>query len=936
MPIRQAAERIIVSCPEADPELDVENEICTLIGEMTGFPVAPTDHFFADAGADSMLLARFCARVRGRPGMPHVSMTDVYTHPTARGLATALAGAGRADGPDAAGVVQEGYRAILADLLKAEVRGDADVFADLGADSMTMTQFCARVRHRDDLPDVSMTDVYAHPTPAGLAAALAREGTGPEPPTTAVRPDPAPPVSSVAYVLCGVAQLVTFVLFTVAYGAVLGTAYLWIAQGAGLVDFYLRSLVAVSLAFAVFAVLPIVAKWVLVGRWTEREIRLWSAGYFRFWLARSLVRTNPLLLVAAGSPLLPLYLRLLGARIGPGVVMLSRVVPACPDLLTIGAGTVLRKDSVLTCYRAEPGIVRTGRVELGAGVVVGETSVVDIGTVIGDGGRLAHSSSLHTGQRIPAGETWWGTPGRPGGGDPGGPERTPSGTLRRAAYATGQVLTLLLVWLPLSSGVVDAALVRVPTLHTVLAETTVSHTSPLFYLEVLALSGALLLLGIVAGLFSTAVVARLLTAGAVEGRVYRLYGIRYTLHRMVVRTTNIRFFTQLLGDSSYIVGYLRLIGHDLRLRPQTGTNFGNEVKQETPFASTIGTGTMVADGLSIVNADYSSSAFVISRTRLGANSFLGNRIVYPAGARVGDDCLIATKTHVPTDGPVRSGVGLLGSPPFEIPRTVRRDAAFGHLGTGLDLHERLGRKNRYNRRTIGIVLLFRWGGLFGVALLALLLADVLLPLGAAAVGIVMLASMLFMMLYTIAVDRFLTLFRPLRPRFCSIYDPYFWWHERYWKLVVQLWDRMLAGTPFKNVVSRALGIRIGRRVFDDGCAISERTLVTIGDEAVLNARSVIQCHSQEDGTFKSEGITVGNRACLDVAAFLHYGSVVGDGARIGCDAFLMKGEEVPAGDVWEGNPARAARPTRPAPVPAATAAVPLPAGPNHHHMGGER
>ena len=43
-------------------------------------------------------------------------------------------------------------------------------------------------------------------------------------------------------------------------------------------------------------------------------------------------------------------------------------------------------------------------------------------------------------------------------------------------------------------------------------------------------------------------------------------------------------------------------------------------------------------------------------------------------------------------------------------------------------------------------------------------------------------------------------------------------------------------------------MRVGRRVFDDGCDIPENTLVTIGDDAVLNAGSVIQCHSLEDGT----------------------------------------------------------------------------------------
>jgi len=47
-------------------------------------------------------------------------------------------------------------------------------------------------------------------------------------------------------------------------------------------------------------------------------------------------------------------------------------------------------------------------------------------------------------------------------------------------------------------------------------------------------------------------------------------------------------------------------------------------------------------------------------------------------------------------------------------------------------------------------------------------------------------------------------------------------------------------------------VRIGRRVFDDGCGIAERTLVSIGDHCTLNAGSVIQCHSMEDGIFKAD------------------------------------------------------------------------------------
>ncbi len=61
---------------------------------------------------------------------------------------------------------------------------------------------------------------------------------------------------------------------------------------------------------------------------------------------------------------------------------------------------------------------------------------------------------------------------------------------------------------------------------------------------------------------------------------------------------------------------------------------------------------MVADGLSVINADYSSTSFRVSRVAIGADNFLGNHIAYPAQGRTGDDCLLATKVMVPLDGDV--------------------------------------------------------------------------------------------------------------------------------------------------------------------------------------------------------------------------------------------------------------------------------------------
>jgi non-ribosomal peptide synthetase-like protein len=148
--------------------------------------------------------------------------------------------------------------------------------------------------------------------------------------------------------------------------------------------------------------------------------------------------------------------------------------------------------------------------------------------------------------------------------------------------------------------------------------------------------------------------------------------------------------------------------------------------------------------------------------------------------------------------------------------------------------------------------------------------------------------------------------------------------------------KILDGTPFKNLAWRLLGARIGKRVFDDGCAITEKTLVAVGDDCTLNAGSKLQCHSQEDGTFKLDRITVGAGCTLGVGALVHYGVTMGDGAVLAPDSFLMKGEEMPQHARWGGNPAREIRDDNNQPAPLASyqtgvATKPVPAQPVAHY-----
>lgn len=811
-----------------------------------------------------------------------------------------------------------GTEKVMADALASTLRlkrvsVEGHFFDDLGADSLLMAQFCARLRERADLPPVSIRDVYQHPTIRGLASAVADEA--PIPASLADPPPSGPPVraTTARYLLCGLLQLMSFLGLSYLSALLMTQGYEWTtAPGIGLAEIYLRAVLFGGAAFLLTAAVPIVAKWVLIGRFTSQEFPVWSLAYFRFWLVKTLIRANPLALFT-GSPLYLLYLRALGAKIGREVAIFSRTVPVCTDLLSIGDGTVIRKDTSFVCYRAHAGRIQTGPVTLGRNVVIAEQSVLDIETSMGDGAQLGHASSLHASQAVPEGQSWHGSPAQHGAVDYRSVEPIRCGTPKKVLFSVAQLLNLLGVTVPLAIGVADA-LIKFLNLGGLTLTRWVS------YAHLVVISLVLFFGGVLAGLAVVMTLPRLLNLLITPEKIYPLYGIHYSLHRMIRRITSMRFYLTLFGDSSYIVHYLRALGYDLSRVEQTGSNFGVRQRHETPYLSIIGTGTMVSDGLSIINANFSSSSFSVTRSVIGPRSFLGNNIAYPSSGKMGDNCLYGTKVMVPIDGKIREGTGLLGSPPFEIPRSVHRDHEFDHLRTGDEFRRRLAAKNKHNIVTICIFLLVRWFHLFLVMALALFTAGLYHRSGAGAGAVEEIATVLLSVGYFILVERAGAAFRVLSPRFCSIYDPYFWWHERFWKLNGGALG-LVNGTPFKGVLWRLLGVRIGHRVFDDGCAMVEKTLVTLGSDCTLGAGSTIQCHSLEDGTFKSDHITLSAGCTIGAYAFVHYGVRMGEGAVLDADSFLMKGTHVAPHARWRGNPAREIHQEAAVEHPALTAAA---------------
>src|SRR5207245_2111804 len=111
--------------------------------------------------------------------------------------------------------VESIFAEVLAGVLRVNrVSVDSQFFEELGADSLVMAHFCARVRKRGNLPSVSMKDVYAHPTIRGLAAALADVAPRPATPPVASGVEAPTPTSAAEYILCGSLQAFFFLAYS--------------------------------------------------------------------------------------------------------------------------------------------------------------------------------------------------------------------------------------------------------------------------------------------------------------------------------------------------------------------------------------------------------------------------------------------------------------------------------------------------------------------------------------------------------------------------------------------------------------------------------------------------------------------------------------------------------------------------------------------------
>jgi len=317
----------------------------------------------------------------------------------------------------------------------------------------------------------------------------------------------------------------------------------------------------------------------------------------------------------------------------------------------------------------------------------------------------------------------------------------------------------------------------------------------------------------------------------------------------------------------------------------------------------IGPGTFLADGIYIGGPRLDRGAVTLARTRLGANVYLGNHVVIPAGRTLPAGVLLGVCTVA--GEAMEAGRSWFGHPPFELPRreVVECDVRLTLKPSPI----------RYLTRVFWELLRFALPippALAALAWLRVVAAaettGAWLPISAA-VCLAGLAAELALCLLAVAA-KWLLLGR-VRPG-----QHPFWacWCGR-WDYMFVTWEAWahstlthLEGTLLLSWYLRAMGMKIGKRVvLGPGFAqVVDPDMLIVEDGATVSA--MFQAHTFEDRVLKLDYIRVRRRATLGFATVPLYGADIGAAASVAPHSVVMKHEHLLPALRYEGAPTRVA------------------------------
>jgi non-ribosomal peptide synthetase-like protein len=798
--------------------------------------------------------------------------------------------------------LEEALFAALAKLFPGlPIRRDADFFTDLGGHSLFAARLASMLRADPRFAQVTVRDIYQHRVIGRIAAALEAA-----PPAAQVRrtPDWTPPAAWRRW-CCGLAQAAAIP------GLVALRMVQWLAPFftyhffTGAPDDSIPYAVAMSvLVFALATVLEfavaIAAKWLIAGRLSPGRYPLWGIVYFRWWLTDRLIDAAPTYLLS-GAPLHAWWWRALGARIGSDVVIGSVKLRA-PDLFSVGDCASIGNAVNFENARVEHGQLVLGAIEIAAHAHVGSYAVLEGGTRLGEWGHLDGQSALREGQAVPARRLWVGSPARDGGAfDPASLPPRPVPAARTLAaesifFVAGAMLVAVLFFLPVfPTFMVIDQLDDIELFSFLDSDSAALNLFKFFVLALPASAVMIVLTALISAAIRWSVMPRLKPGSwPVHSKVYcgkwlvnQIQETSLQVLHGVYATVYAPFWYRLLGAK---------VGRDAEISTALGV---------VPDMLTLGDETFVADAVLLGDEEIDGGWMTMQPTVVSRRSFIGNGAYVPDGTHLPENVLIGVLSRVPDRHAIRSGDTWAGSPAMHLPA---RETVSGHpeaLTYRPSPWRRLGR---------GLVEAFRIVAPHAIVISAgysIVLA--VMPSAAAGhwgavVGYLTIDGLIF----GLSTFVFVLLFKWLllgryRPRAVAMWTPFVWLSEAatnlYEGIAVPNFLGYLRGTPWLPLALNLLGCRIGRGVYLDTTDITEFDCVSIGPHSELNAMCCPQTHLFEDRVMKIDHVRIGERVSIGARSTVLYGASVHDRAQLGPLTLVMKGEAIPAGTLWSGNPA---------------------------------
>jgi non-ribosomal peptide synthetase-like protein len=768
-----------------------------------------------------------------------------------------------------------------------------DFFDDLGGHSLLAAGFVSQLRRDAGLPHVSLKDVYIHRPISTLIDAWDKE-----PQEKSTRVSNFKKVPFLRYIACWLAQTVSLLVIYGLFAFQIFIPYLgyyYVDQETGVVLYsIITSLVLFSLIPPIFTVVCVATKWLVIGKMKEGDYPLWGAYYFRWWFVKTMQRLLPAQFLN-GTPLYPSYLRLLGMKIAEDA-QISDFSFGAEDLISIGSDASLSSQTSLNNAFVEDGMLKLRRITIGDHAYIGSSAMISGGTTIEDWGELQDLSHLQPGATIAEGEVWQGSPAqlKEKKAIADLPQPLPVSDARRRKYKMIFILFILIF----------PFIILLPLLPTIITINKLDNAADDY--DFTYLIGAPVLALIYLALFAaeTIIITRLLQRKVKPGKfpIYSMFYVRKW------------FADQLLSLNLIVMHPIYATVFVSRFFRALGAKVGKDTEISTASNVThplleIGSGAFVADAVTLGEADVRGQQLILDKTIIDSYSFVGNSALIPQGYHLEGNMLIGVLSTPPdarqmADSNARDW---FGSPAIALPRRQESNPFPPELTI------RPKRRRKIARGTIEFIrIILPESAIICFSILFIAYGHDLVvdePLWK------IILYFPFYYLFFMGIPAFLltallkwTFIGKYRPQQKPMWTWKVWRSEAltstYEALSIPFLLEYMQGTPWLPLFMRLLGVKTGRRVWMNTTDITEFDMVTICDDAALNADCGPQTHLFEDRVMKVGPVKIGARSSIGAGTIILYDSEIGDDTKIEALSLVMKGERLAPGTDWTGSPVR--------------------------------